>query len=94
MLLRLLILIILVVVVYRVAKSWMRGTESKSVGGAGTGTGQVDDVMIKDPVCGTYFVQRKGVSLMQDNQRLDFCSEACRERYLEKDSAENKPASS
>jgi hypothetical protein len=46
--------------------------------------------MIKDPVCGTYFIQRKGVSLMQGNQRLDFCSERCRDRYLARESADHE----
>jgi hypothetical protein len=94
MLLRLLILSVLAVVVYRAAKSWIGGVARKTDRGPGTQTGQVDDVMIKDPVCGTYFVQRKGVSLLQDNQRLDFCSEACRDRYLEKVSADHKSESS
>ena len=94
MLLRLLILIILAVVVYRAVKSWIGSAERKTVGGSETQTGQVDDVMIKDPVCGTYFVQRKGVSLLQDNQRLDFCSEACRDHYLAEVSADDKSTSS
>lgn len=94
MLLRLLILIVLAVVVYRAVKSWIGGEARKTVRGSATQTGQVDDVMIKDPVCGTYFVQRKGVSLLQDNQRLDFCSEACRDNYLAKISADHESASS
>jgi hypothetical protein len=31
---------------------------------------------------------------MQDNRRLDFCSEACRDRYLAKNSADHKSTSS
>lgn len=86
MLVRLLILSIVGVLIYRALKSWLsRGLDTRA-GSADAAGGQVDDVMIKDPVCGTYFVQRKGVSLMQGNQRLDFCSESCRDRYLARES--------
>lgn len=90
MLVRLLIFIIAGVLIYRAFKTWLSGGIDKRTDGPEAAGGQVDDVMIKDPVCGTYFVQRKGVSLMQGNQRLDFCSERCRDRYLARESADNE----
>jgi hypothetical protein len=90
MLVRLLILTIAGVLIYRALKSWLSGGMNQRTNGQEAAGGQVDDVMIKDPVCGTYFSQRKGVSLMQGNQRLDFCSERCRDRYLAQASADHE----
>jgi YHS domain-containing protein len=42
----------------------------------------VDDVLIQDPVCQTYFARRNGVHLRHDGQDLYFCSNRCRERFL------------
>jgi hypothetical protein len=82
MLIRLLILIIFTVVIYRALKNWIGGGASNRTDDSADAGGQVDDIMIQDPVCGTYFVRRKGVSVMVDQQRFDFCSERCRDRYL------------
>ncbi len=82
MLFRLLIFIILGALVYRAVKSWLGGTGQP---GGGNTTAQppeqVDDVMIKDPVCGTYFPRRNAVVLRRDNRELHFCSTECRDRY-------------
>jgi len=37
--------------------------------------------MEKDPVCGTYVVPDRAVSLSVGRQTLFFCSEACRDKY-------------
>lgn len=90
MLIRLLILIIVGVLVYRALKSWFSGGIEKRTNSPEATGRHIDDVMVKDPVCGTYFVLRKGVSLMQGSQRLDFCSERCRDRYLARESPDNE----
>jgi YHS domain-containing protein len=76
------------VLVYRALKSWFGGGTQLRTDGPKADGGRVDDVMIKDPVCGTYFVQRKGIHVMRDGQRIDFCSEHCRDRYLARESEE------
>ena len=43
---------------------------------------RIDDVMVKDPVCGCYFPQRDGVVLKEGERELRFCSAKCRDRYL------------
>ncbi len=43
---------------------------------------QVDDVMVKDPVCDTYFPKRSGVKEVLEGETLYFCSTQCRDRYL------------
>ena len=41
------------------------------------------DVMVQDPVCKTYIPQRNSLHVRRDNQVIYFCSEQCRDRYLE-----------
>jgi YHS domain-containing protein len=85
MFLRLLIFVLLGVVVYRAWKSVLGGTGS---GKGGTTfdpqnrVDEVDDIMVKDPVCGIYFPGRDGVSVNGPHGVLYFCSERCRDQYL------------
>ncbi|NLI81501.1 MAG: YHS domain-containing protein [Deltaproteobacteria bacterium] len=39
--------------------------------------------MVKDPQCGTYFMKRRGVPARVGGKTLHFCSEACRDKFLE-----------
>jgi YHS domain-containing protein len=50
-------------------------------------TGEIDDVMIKDPYCEAYFPRRSGVHLRQDGQDLYFCSAECRDKFVESQDA-------
>ena len=79
---RLLILAILGVIVYRVAKYILGGSGQ---GRVDTGYGppeQVDDVMVRDPVCGIHFPKRDGVTVHTSQEVLYFCSNKCRDSYL------------
>ena len=40
--------------------------------------------MVQDPVCGTYVVPGKAVALARGGLTTFFCSEACRQKYLER----------
>jgi YHS domain-containing protein len=40
--------------------------------------------MIKDPFCEIYFPKKDGVHLRIDGKDLYFCSEECRDKFLEK----------
>jgi len=82
MLVRLLIYIILGTVLYRAAKSWFGRPENSVSPGQMNPSGQVDDVMIKDPVCGTYFPRSTAVVLNGKGPTLYFCSTECRDRYV------------
>lgn len=78
---KLLLLIIIAYLAYRVVKSWvMRNLQAPDQNGARHPS--IDDVMVKDPVCGIYFPQREGVALNHGGQTILFCSAACRDRYL------------
>lgn len=82
MFIRLLIFAILGVVLYRALRSWMGNPRPNSEESGCGPPGQVDDVMIKDPVCGIYFPQRDGVILKATEEVLYFCSTECRDNYL------------
>ena len=78
---KLLLLIIIAYLVYRAAKSWvMRNLQAPSRDDSHHPS--IDDVMVKDPVCGIYFPQREGVELRRGGQTFLFCSAACRDRFL------------
>jgi YHS domain-containing protein len=42
----------------------------------------MDDVLVKDPFCRSYFPKRKGVSLEFEGEQLYFCSTECRDHFL------------
>ena len=82
MFIRLLIFAILGAVLYRALRSWL-GNPRPNLEESGCGPpSQVDDVMIKDPVCGIYFPRRDGVILKASEEVLYFCSMECRDSYL------------
>jgi uncharacterized protein len=37
--------------------------------------------MVRDPVCGTFVLPERAVSLTDGRARLFFCSDACRDKY-------------
>lgn len=78
---KLLLLVVVVYLVYRAVKSWVRNLQVP--GRNGSPNLRIDDVMVKDPVCGIYFPRREGVELRHGGQTYVFCSTACRDRFLE-----------
>ena len=82
MFLRLLILAIVGVVVYRVLKSLSGGTGTGRFDPASQPPDRVDDVMVKDPECGAYFPKRNAVTVNTSHDVLYFCSNKCRDRYM------------
>ena len=79
---KLLLIIIIGYLAYRTAKSWIK----RNIGAMGHGQDarhSIDDVMVKDPVCGIYFPRREGVELQYEGEVYLFCSTACRDRFLE-----------
>jgi YHS domain-containing protein len=78
---KLLLLILIAYLAYRAVKSWVL-RNLQVPGQNGSRTPKIDDLMIKDPVCGVYFPQREGVELHHNGQRYVFCSTTCRDRFL------------
>lgn len=79
---RFVLLIIVVYLAYRVVKSWIARTLPVS-GPANTNHPPIDDVMVKDPVCGVYFPRREAVELHRNGETHHFCSPACRDRFVD-----------
>lgn len=75
---RLLIIAGLVYFVYRKYQSWSRSLESKRRNAETA----IEDIMIQDPYCQTYFPKREGVPLNLDGQDLLFCSRKCRDHFV------------
>jgi len=50
---------------------------------AGKPAGEIDDVLIKDPVCDVHFLRRDGVHLKADGQDLYFCSPECKDKFVD-----------
>ena len=55
--------------------------------------GQIDDIMVKDPHCETYFPKRDSIHLKYKDEDLYFCSTDCRDKYIEEHS-NSKPEDS
>jgi uncharacterized protein len=79
---RLLILIAIGYFAYRVLRSLLTPGSSRGRKVSSKPSGQIDDVMVKDPFCGTYFARNQGVYLKSGGEDLYFCSAECREKYL------------
>jgi len=67
---------------FRIFRSWSRPDGLPRQGGVQP-RGQIDDVMVKDPVCEVYIPQKEGIRLRADGKDFYFCSPACRDRFLE-----------
>lgn len=83
---RFLIILGLIYFAYRAIKSLMlKGGPSKNKVSREP-TGEIDDVMVKDPYCEVYFPKRNGVHLKIDGKELYFCSTECRNKFIAKHS--------
>ncbi len=86
---RLLIFAGVIYLTYRLLKSWkLKNTQSKV--DFGKTDNIVDDIMIKDPFCETYFPKRTGVHLLVDGKDLYFCSTECRDKFVASHNKEEK----
>jgi uncharacterized protein len=82
MLLRLALFIILAWFVARAFWRLLDGiVEGASRGSRGTHVPQRGVQMVRDPVCGTFVVADRAVTLMDGRTPVYFCSDACRDKY-------------
>lgn len=75
---RLLIIAGLVYFLYRKYRSWQESLAERR----GRTEAAIDDIMVQDPYCETYFPRREGVSLRFDGEDLLFCSKKCRDAFV------------
>ncbi len=79
-----LILCLLMYVGYRAVKALMLPGGSSTKREVSGASAEIDDVMVQDPFCETYFAQRRGVKAVIKGEPHYFCSTACRDKYLER----------
>ena len=82
---RIFILGVLLVIVYFMARSALRGLfgkdKEKDVTRSVGPPGNPSD-MVQDPVCGTYVDTASALFLTHQDNQFWFCSEACRDKFL------------
>ncbi len=81
---RLLVLIGLLYLCYRLLRSWVLKEKLSQKAAFDKKAGEIDDVMVKDPYCGIYFAKRDGVGVNINGDDVYFCSIECKDKFLEK----------
>ena len=79
---RLILIIGIIYAIIKLRNVLKRLSESKKQNFPGMTKTRIDDVMIKDPLCGVYFPKRKGHHLKDGCEDLYFCSSTCREKFV------------
>ncbi len=82
MMLKTIVLIAIGYIGFRLLKSWIVKHITFSQTGTNQPPGEIDDIMVQDPVCQVYFPKRSGVHLYQNGKDLYFCSPECRQRHI------------
>ncbi len=73
----LLLFIILARVFWRAVDAFIEGATGRPRGGRVPRAVS----MARDPICGTFVLPERAVTLVDGRSRLFFCSEACRDKY-------------
>jgi len=82
---KLLIIILIGYLAYRSFRSCLlKNTMQQQNAMQGEAGGEIEDDMVKDPYCDVYITRRDGVHLRHAGEDLYFCSEECRDKYLER----------
>ena len=83
MIIKLIIYVALGYLIYKFAKAviFSKSQPARKVGQQPAG--QIDDIMVKDPHCETYFPKRDGIHLKYKEDDLYFCSTDCRDKFIE-----------
>lgn len=84
---KILILLAVGYILYRTLKSWMTSPPPKV---NGQDQNQIDDVMVKDPVCQVYLPQREGIRWSHGGSDYFFCSEKCLELFKQQQTGGNR----
>jgi YHS domain-containing protein len=63
---------------WRLVDGILDGARDRSRGSSVPSTGVS---MVRDPVCGTFVVPERAVTLVNGRATINFCSEACRDKY-------------
>jgi len=74
----LLLLVFLARAFWRVVEGVMEGVTGQP---RGAGPRRAGIQMARDPVCGTFVVPERAVTLVEGRQQIHFCSTTCRDQY-------------
>jgi YHS domain-containing protein len=81
-------LLLLFVLALFLARAFWRVIDGVREGLSGSGSRKMPPAhgvrMVRDPVCGTYVIPDRAVTLAEGSRRLFFCSETCRDKYRER----------
>ena len=80
---KILVLIAAVYLGYRFLRHWMGHGTITNRKYSGHRNREIDDLMVKDPVCEVYIPKNEGIRLLVDGQEYYFCSSKCRDTFLE-----------
>jgi uncharacterized protein len=86
--LRFLILIAAAYLIYRLLRK--KPIDSGRTTAEPPGDGEVDDLMIQDPYCGTYFPKRDAVHVRLHGKDFYFCSQECKQSFITEQTAGKK----
>ena len=85
---RFILIAILVIIIsrmfWRLVDSFVEGVTGESRQSRMSGAPQHGVAMARDPVCGTFVVPERAVTLVNGRTRIYFCSDACRDKYRAK----------
>ena len=84
MLTRLALFVILAFLIGRALWRLLDGIIEGATGGSRGRQGQVPQrgvPMVRDPVCGTFVVPERAVTIVDGRTTVSFCSETCRDKY-------------
>jgi uncharacterized protein len=79
---KLIILIGIFYLAYRVRKFWVQIKKSYDQSISGDAVSRIDDVMVKDPFCNVYFPKRNGIQMNISGKAHYFCSDECRDNFI------------
>jgi hypothetical protein len=79
--LRLLLMLVLIVMLARGFWRMVDGIVEGLTGRGSSGVPGRSVQMVRDPVCGTFVLPERALTLGDGRQRIFFCSAACRDKY-------------
>jgi len=81
-LIKLIILAALVYFGFNAAKKLILSGSNPKREGVGNSASEIEDIMVKDPYCKSYFPRRNGIHLHFNGEDLYFCSPECKDNFL------------
>jgi YHS domain-containing protein len=77
-------LILLVLFARALFRFWSGIRQGMTGGGTPTAVPQRGVAMVRDPVCGTFVVPERALTITNGREQVHFCSTTCRDKYRAK----------